>query len=137
MVSRTVDPGSPIDIYKSVLTEKYADFTGRARRAEYWWFVLVNFGVVIGLWIATVILGSISDALGVIGFLAIGVYYLALIIPSIALSVRRLHDTNKSGWMLLLVLIPLVGSIVLLVFYLTDGDRATNNFGPSPKYAEA
>ena len=62
------------------------------------------------------------------------VYGLGVIVPGLAVAVRRLHDTNKSGWMLLIGLIPLVGSILLLVFYFTDGDPGTNRFGPSPKY---
>lgn len=129
MTARTVDPGSPIDIYKSVLTEKYADFTGRARRAEFWWFNLVNFGVFILLGILRQI-GGIGGLFALVG----GLYALAVIIPGIAIAVRRLHDTNKSGWMLLIGLIPLVGAIILLVFYFTDSDRGANNYGPSPKY---
>ena len=130
----TLEPGSPIDIYKSVLTTKYADFTGRARRAEFWWFGLVNFGVVFGIFILGAVLGAMSDSLGVLAVVAYGLYALAVIIPGLAVAVRRLHDTNKSGWMLLLGLIPLIGPIVLLVFYLTDGDREANRYGPSPKY---
>ena len=59
---------------------------------------------------------------------------MAVIIPGLAVAVRRLHDTNKSGWLILLGLIPLIGVIILLVFYFTDGDRGMNNYGPSPKY---
>ncbi|HSF84506.1 MAG TPA: DUF805 domain-containing protein [Acidimicrobiia bacterium] len=129
MTARTADPGSPIDIYTSVLTEKYADFTGRARRAEFWWFNLVNFGVLI-------VLGILGQIGGIGGLFALvgGLYALAVIVPGIAIAVRRLHDTNKSGWMLLIGLIPLVGAIILLVFYFTDSDRGANNYGPSPKY---
>ena len=115
--------------FKSVLTEKYADFTGRARRAEYWWFVLLNFGVYVGLSILTRVLGSL-------GFAIYLVYALAVIIPSLAVAVRRLHDTGKSGWFLLIGLIPLIGPIILLVFFFTDSDAGTNQYGPSPKYAQ-
>ena len=133
-VRQTLVAGSPFDIYKSVLTEKYADFTGRARRAEYWWFVLVNFGVLFGISVVSFILASSNDSLAGLGVIIYVVYGLGVIVPGLAVAVRRLHDTNKSGWMLLIGLIPLVGSILLLVFYFTDGDPGTNRFGPSPKY---
>ena len=133
-VRQTLEAGSPLDIYKSVLTKKYADFTGRARRAEYWWFALVNLGVLFGIIVVFFILGSMSDTLAVLMGILYVVYGLGVIVPGLAVAVRRLHDTNKSGWMLLIGLIPLVGSILLLVFYFTDGDPGTNRFGPSPKY---
>ena len=133
-VRQTLEPGSPFDIYKSVLTKKYADFTGRARRAEYWWFVLVNIGVLFGISVVSFILASSNDSLAGLGVIIYLVYALGVFVPSLAVAVRRLHDTNKSGWMLLIGLIPLVGSILLLVFYFTDGDPGTNRFGPSPKY---
>lgn len=133
-VPATADPGSPIDIFRSVITEKFAQFTGRARRAEYWWFTLVNIVVFILLWLLLIILSAIGDFLAVLGFLIYAVYSLAVIIPSIAVAVRRLHDTGKSGWWILIGFVPLIGFIVLLVFYLTDGDRGDNQYGPSPKY---
>ncbi len=126
--------GSPFDIWKSVVMTKYAQFDGRARRAEFWWFSLVNFGFIVALGIVTSILGSFSDAftgLGVVVYLA---YVIGMIVPSIAVTFRRLHDTNKSGAMLFLWLLPLIGSIILFVFYLIDGDRTENRYGPSPKY---
>ena len=131
---QTIDTDPPFQIYKTVLTEKYADFTGRARRAELWWYALVNIGVVVGIFILSFVLGSISDTLGVIGIVLYVVYWLGTLVPSLAVAVRRLHDTSKSGWMLLVGLIPFVGGIVLLVFYLIDGDPAENQYGPSPKY---
>jgi len=130
-----LDPGTPIDIYKSVLTDKYADFTGRARRAEYWWFALMNVIVITAIGIVSFILFSVSETLGYFGFAIYGVYALAVIVPGLAVAVRRLHDTNKSGWMLLVGFIPLVGPILLLVFYFTDGDPGPNQYGPSQKYA--
>jgi uncharacterized membrane protein YhaH (DUF805 family) len=133
-VRQTLDPGSPFEIYKSVLTQKYADFTGRARRAEYWWFVLVNLGVTIGISVVTLILASSNDSSAGLGAIIYIVYGLGVIVPSFAVAVRRLHDTNKSGWMLLILFIPLVGPILLLVFYFTDGDPGANQYGPSPKY---
>lgn len=110
--------------YLEVL-KKYAVFEGRARRMEYWMFVLVNLIISIVLAIIEFVLGSP----GVIGWL----YALAVLIPGIAVSVRRLHDTDRSGWWLLLALIPLIGAIVLLVFMLQEGGPGTNRFGPNPK----
>jgi uncharacterized membrane protein YhaH (DUF805 family) len=125
---------APIDIWKSVVTTKYAQFDGRARRAEFWWFSLVNMGFIFTIAILAVVLASASETLAGIGALTYLVYMLAMIVPSLAVAVRRLHDTGKSGAMYLLILIPLVGSIILLVFFATDGDRMANKYGPSPKY---
>lgn len=128
------DAGSPIDIYKEVLTQRYADFTGRSRRAEYWWFLLINSAVYTGIWVVGLILGAASDTLGALVIFLLVIYWLAVLVPSIAVTIRRLHDTSKSGWFLLIGLIPLVGAIILLVAYFTDGDRGQNQYGPSPKY---
>ena len=133
-VRQTLEPGSPFDIYKSVLTKKYADFTGRARRAEYWWFVLINFVVIFSLVVLIIILAGSNDSLTGLGGIIYAVYALGVILPSLAVTVRRLHDTGKSGWMLLIGLIPFVGPIILLVFYFTDGEPGANQYGPSPKY---
>jgi uncharacterized membrane protein YhaH (DUF805 family) len=115
------------DAVRSVLTQ-YATFTGRARRSEYWWFALAN--------VALSLVAAIIDA--AIGFpLFQLVVALGLFVPSLAVGVRRLHDTGRSGWWLLIGLIPLVGAIVLLVFLVTDGERGPNRWGPSPKYAVA
>jgi uncharacterized membrane protein YhaH (DUF805 family) len=122
-----------LEIFKSVLKNHYADFSGRARRAEYWWFgLVVSIVGIVGV-IVVMILSRVSQGLGTIGFAILGLGYLGIIIPGLAVTVRRLHDTNKSGWFLLLSVIPF-GSIVLLVFYCTDSDRGPNKFGPSPKY---
>jgi uncharacterized membrane protein YhaH (DUF805 family) len=94
------------------------------RRAEYWWFVLANLIVTIVL----SILARVSTTFAVVYAL----YGLALLIPGIAVAIRRLHDTNRSGWWLLLALIPLVGIIILIVFLATDGDRGVNRFVPRP-----
>lgn len=117
---------SPIDYWKSAMTEKYADFSGRARRAEYWWTTLVNAG---GFLVLFIIAAAIAPA----AVIVVALLYLAILIPSIALTFRRLHDTNKSGWWLLITIIPF-GGIVLLVFTILDGDRGPNQYGPSPKY---
>ena len=113
--------------------KKYADFSGRARRKEYWLFVLFNIVISCVLTIVDVMIGTYSQAVG-IGVLA-GIYALAVLIPGIAVSVRRLHDTDRSGWWLLIVLIPIIGPIVLIVFMCIDGTPGTNRFGPSPKEA--
>lgn len=107
--------------------KKYAVFGGRARRKEYWFFFLFNL-------IATMILGAIDGAIGSAGILG-GLYALAVIVPSIAVAVRRLHDTDRSGWWLLIALIPVIGIIVLLVFMLQDGKSGSNQYGENPKGA--
>ncbi len=104
---------------------KYADFSGRARRSEYWfWFLAFGLG-----YLAIVILSVIAETFA---FLAI-IFYLAMLLPSLAVGVRRLHDTGKSGWFMLISLIPLVGGIVLLVFTVQDSTPGDNQYGPNPK----
>ena len=120
--------------YLGVL-KKYADFNGRARRKEYWFFVLFNLIISCVLSVVDVFVGTYSAAAG-IGLLA-GLYALAVLIPGIAVTVRRLHDTGRSGWWILIVLVPLVGWIVLLVFMLLDSHPGTNAYGPNPKEGEA
>ena len=97
-----------------IALKKYATFAGRAQRAEYWYFVLFYILIFIGLSVIDGITGSFSAEAGM-GLLG-GILTLALLIPSIAVGVRRLHDTGRSGWWLLIALIPLIGAIVLLVF---------------------
>lgn len=109
---------------RTVLTERYADFQGRSARPEYWWFVLFNFLVNI---VIAIIAGIIGETVGSILSLLV---MLALIIPGIAVTVRRLHDTDRSGWWILIALIPIVGTIVLLVFMLLPGTPGENRFGP-------
>lgn len=134
MTTSNVQPAdSPVDIWKSVVTDKYAEFNGRARRAEYWWFVLGNAVILFGIGIVWGVLRSVSGSLAIVGVLAYVGFVLAMIVPGLAVAVRRLHDTNKSGWWLLIGLIPF-GGLVLLVFMLLDGDRTENGYGPSPKY---
>ena len=107
--------------------KKYAVFSGRARRKEYWLFVL--FSVIIA-----VVLGVVEVLVGGPGVLP-SLYYLAVLIPTIAVGVRRLHDTNRSGWWLLIGLIPVVGGIVLLVFTVQDSEAGDNQYGANPKDA--
>jgi uncharacterized membrane protein YhaH (DUF805 family) len=113
--------------------KKYAVFGGRARRKEYWYFVLFNIIVSIFLAVIDVVTGSFSEEAG-IGLLG-GIYALAVLVPGIAVSIRRLHDTDRTGWWLLIGLIPLIGAIVLLVFMVQDGHPGENQYGPDPKVA--
>lgn len=122
-----------IEYYKAVLN-KYADFTGRARRSEYWFFVLGNLIIYIGLAVIGGLLGGItgSEEGAIVPIALIGIFVLAILIPSIAVGVRRLHDTGKSGWWYLISLVPF-GSIVLLVFFCMDSEPGANQWGPNPK----
>jgi uncharacterized membrane protein YhaH (DUF805 family) len=112
---------------------KYATFGGRARRAEYWWFFVFNLIVSIVLAIVDmVVFGSEwLKSYGGIGPLG-AIFSLALLVPGLAVSVRRLHDRDKSGWFLLIGLIPLVGGIILLVWFVQRGTVGDNRFGPDP-----
>ena len=122
--------------------KQYADFSGRARRREYWFFQLFNLiffiVIVLGLGLIANALGandSISPEFGlntIIGLLII-FYVLALTIPSIAVTIRRLHDTGNSGWMLFISLIPLIGPIWLFILYLKNSQPGENKWGPNPK----
>lgn len=115
--------------YTEVL-RKYAVFSGRARRREYWMFVLFN--ALIGI-----VLSVLDNALGLDnadgGGVLQSIYGLAIFIPSLAVGVRRLHDTNRSGWWLLLWLIPVVGWIIMIVWLATAGQIGPNQYGPDPK----
>ena len=115
--------------------KKYAVFNGRARRKEYWYFVLFSMLISIVLAIIDGATGSFSAEAGM-GLLG-GIYALAVLIPSIAVGVRRLHDTNRSGWWLLIALIPIIGAIVLIVFLASDSKPEENQYGPNPKAATA
>ena len=105
--------------------KKYAEFSGRARRKEFWMFVLFNF-------LASVAIGIVDGILGTNGALG-GLYSLAVLIPSLAVAARRLHDTDRSGWWQLIALIPLIGFIILLVFLCSDSKPGENRFGANPK----
>ena len=113
--------------------KKYAVFSGRARRKEYWYFFLFNLLISIVLAVIDSMIG-IFDAEAGIGLLG-GIYGLAVLIPGLAVSVRRLHDTDRSGWWLLIVLIPLIGAIVILVFMVQDSKLGENQYGSNPKDA--
>lgn len=116
-----------------IVLRKYADFSGRAQRAEYWFFVLFYILFIIALTIVDGAVGLLNYGYG-IGVLS-GVFALAMLIPSLSVTVRRLHDTSRSGWWILISLIPLIGGIVLLVFTCLDSTPGTNTYGPNPKGA--
>lgn len=118
-----------IENWKLVVLQRYAKFDGRAGRGEFWWFVLANI-------IAYVVLAILIQIASIFIILYIG-YAIAVIIPSIAVAIRRLHDTDKSGWLLLVGLIPLVGFIILLVFYIQEGTAGPNQYGAAAEPAAA
>src|SRR3954447_25452330 len=113
--------------------KKYAVFSGRSRRKEYWFFVLFVVIVSIVLSMIDSLIGTYDRSTGA-GLLS-SLFSLAVLIPSIAVSVRRLHDIDRTGWWVLISLVPLVGWIVLLVFYVKDGTPGSNGYGPDPKAA--
>ena len=116
--------------YLAVL-KNYAGFSGRARRKEYWMFVLFNMIFAIVAMILDNVLGIAIEGVGY-GPLY-GLYVLAVLIPGLAVAVRRLHDVGKSGWMILIALIPIIGAIWLLVLMVTDSNTGENKYGPNPK----
>ena len=109
--------------YLKVVRDNYANFSGRAQRAEYWTFALLNiiFGCII----------AVADTFISGGFIYMA-YGLGILIPALAVSIRRLHDVDKSGWCLLLAFVPVV-QLILLVWYCTDSTPGDNQFGPNPK----
>jgi uncharacterized membrane protein YhaH (DUF805 family) len=112
------------DWYLNCIKGHYADFEGRARRTEYWMFFLVNLIVSIGV----TLVGR------AIGFHALSALYgLALLLPGLAVGVRRLHDTGRSGWWWLVTLIPLAGAVWLIVLLALPGDQGANQYGVDPK----
>ena len=120
--------------YLKVL-KQYADFSGRARRKEYWMFVLFNL-------IFAIVAMILDNILGLtVGVLPYGVFYflytLAVLIPGLAVAVRRLHDVGRSGWMILIALIPLIGAIWLLVLMVADSNPGKNQYGSNPKEVTA
>ena len=124
--------------------KRYADFSGRSRRKEYWFFALLVFVVTMAIMLVSGLGGALLDptsamaaggfGLGLLVFLLIS---LALIIPSIAVQVRRFHDQDRSGWFVLLNLIPYLGALVVLVFMCLDGTPGPNRYGPDPKERDA
>lgn len=116
--------------YLEVLN-KYAVFSGRARRKEYWFFVLFNILISLALAVVDFVTGSTDPASGV-GLFG-GIYAIGILLPSLTVTVRRLHDTNRSGWWVLLPLIPVLGSLILFYFLVLDSNPGRNEYGESPK----
>ncbi len=119
--------------YLDVL-KKYAVFRGRARRKEYWMFFLFN---IIISFILGLVDGLISVALGSDQNILANLYLLAVLLPGIAVSVRRLHDTGRSAWWVLIGLIPIIGPIILVVFLVQESNPGQNEYGANPKEAMA
>ncbi len=127
--------------YVAVLA-RYADFTGRARRTEYWMFTLFSVLVSIALAAVDALLfgtgsfstlgGGVSASFTSVGILST-VYAVAVLLPTLGVTARRLHDTDRSGWWILLSLVPIIGGIVLLVFLALEGTRGPNSHGPDPR----
>ena len=115
--------------------KQYADFAGRARRKEYWMFLLFNFIISFVFGFIDGLCGWVSQDIG-LGILG-GIYSLFMFVPHLAVSIRRLHDIGKSGWNILFGFIPIVGSIMLLVWFCTEGEQGMNDWGPDPKIGEA
>lgn len=107
--------------YLDVL-KNYTGFSGRARRTEYWMFILFSIIVIIAL--------SVVDGIVGLNGILILVYYLATFLPSVAVTIRRLHDTDRSGWWLLVSLVPLFGGIILLILCCLEGTSGQNQYGP-------
>jgi uncharacterized membrane protein YhaH (DUF805 family) len=116
--------------------KKYATFDGRARRAEYWYFALFNLIISVVLSILDGIVRSNSSTASTVGLLG-GLYSLVVLIPSIAVGVRRLHDTGRSGWWMLIAFIPFIGAIWLLVYFVEEGTVGPNQYGADPKSGDA
>ncbi len=123
-----------LDWWKKVLIENYANFEGRARRAEYWYYILMNIILGFSSILFFVIIGVITDIfeIAIVGYIIFILYTLIVLIPSIAVAVRRLHDTNKTGWLYLLNFVPF-GGLVLFIFYCIEGDKGANQYGTDPK----
>ena len=129
--------------YLKVMRDNYANFSGRARRKEYWMFTLFFFLITVVIYFLFALLaffmaGDLINLMDnewvpvVLGF-SIIIYFLIYLIPSIAVTVRRLHDTGKSGWLYLLTFIPYIGSLIIFIFTVIEGNKGDNKYGPDPK----
>ncbi len=113
------------DAVMQAITTNYCNFNGRASRSEYWWYCL-------GVFVLGVIINIVFSFSETANMVVSGIVNLALLLPGLGLAVRRLHDINKSGWWLFLVLIPLVGAIVLIIWFCKESDMQPNQYGPVP-----
>ena len=120
--------------FVDTVRNRYVDFKGRSSRREFWYFMLfyLIISLILGI-IDSMVFGSAPEngtpSAGVLG----SIFSLALLLPSLGISIRRLHDIGKSGWWILIGLVPLIGFIVLLIFYIKDSQPGTNQYGPNPK----
>jgi uncharacterized membrane protein YhaH (DUF805 family) len=117
--------------YLEAVKNKYAAFDGRAHRQEFWYFILFYFLIYFALSIVDQVTGTFSMETGA-GLLS-GIYALAMLVPSLAVGARRLHDTGRSGWWQLLMLIPILGGLILIFFFVLDSEPGDNQYGPNPK----
>jgi uncharacterized membrane protein YhaH (DUF805 family) len=134
-------PGEPSMNWMLMPLRRYAEFTGRSRRKEYWMFILFQIILTTLAVLLLLVTGDFSSAAssapsGLLIVLGL-IYLVAFFIPSLAVQVRRFHDQDKSGWFVLLGFIPYVGGLIVLVFMCLDGTRGQNRFGPDPKQTEA
>jgi uncharacterized membrane protein YhaH (DUF805 family) len=114
--------------------QRYFEFSGRSRRKEYWMFTLLQLLIIIGITgIAFLVGGQDQDTVMTVLVIGVIIYALATFIPSLAVQVRRFHDQDLSGWLVLLGFIPYVGGLIILVFMCIDGKRGPNKYGPDPK----
>lgn len=113
-----MDPKAIIDNFVNIVTKKYFCFTGRADRKEFWQYVLVTF-----------IVGAVLGLIPVAGRIISIIYFLALLLPSLGVGARRLHDTGKTGLLLLLALIPVVGALLVLILCIPEGSKESNAYG--------
>lgn len=116
--------------------QRYAEFSGRSRRVEYWMFTLVHGIIVLVLCIGVTGFGIMKQpVIGATSGMILAAYALAALVPSLAVTVRRLHDIAKSGWWILLCIVPIIGGIIVLVMTVLDGTHGSNQYGPDPKEA--
>lgn len=125
-----------MDWYSYAININYFNFKGRARRKEYWMFTLINNAIIVSLYLATLYFSDIYsrdfNAIGFVLTVFFVIYIIVTFIPSLSVTVRRLHDTGRSGWWLLALLIPF-GGIIIFVFSCLDSHPGDNRFGPNPK----
>ena len=132
-----------LEAIQTCVVKKYCDFNGRASRSEFWWYTLGNM-IVCYAWsfIVSMITGAsvMVGADGQFHFSALQLLSyipsIALLLPTLGVGARRLHDIGKSGWSLLIAIIPIIGSIILLIWEVKDSDQNANQYGESPKYEE-
>ena len=121
--------------YLKVMRDNYANFNGRARRKEYWMFTLFfMFFLLVPSFVFGLLIGMFpSETVLISGGIILAALYFIHLVPALAVTVRRLHDTGKSGWLYLLALIPYIGSLIIFIFTVIKGDRGDNKYGPDPK----